>query len=392
VFKKCLDDFFIFFPMPIYLLFGILVNSVIAQTIISPFNAAVRINGRFAKESGEKGAVARVSFSGVEFIIAFEGTEASILLKSPGNVFSVTLDGKQMPPLDLSANSEEKHLIAKNLAKEIHVISIGKRTESAQGDAIFKGFEIKGVPQKKALPQKPKLKIEFLGNSITAGYGVLDSVKEHTYSPITQDVFSSYAGVAARELDAEMRTVAFSGRGIFRNRPDSGDSRTLPVFFPYISVNAKIPWGFSWQPDIAVIELGTNDFVLSAPDSAKFVNSVVKFSKQVRKKYPKAKIIITDGPMLNDLYPEGVPSLTLCRKFLDAAKNELVKHGILAHRFSFSPQDGSLGYGANWHPSKMQADKNGKELAEFILQNILLEISPTPPAKPPPPLSSPLSN
>jgi hypothetical protein len=351
--------------MPIYLLFGILVSNLIAQTIISPFDPAVRINGRFAKEVDGKGAIARVSFSGVEFAIAFEGTEASILLKSPGNVFSVALDGKQMPPLDLSASSEEKHSIAKNLAKGIHVISIAKRTESGQGDALFRGFEINGVAKKEALPQKPKLKIEFLGNSITAGYGVLDSVKEHTYSPITQDVFSSYAGVAARELNAEMRAVAFSGRGIFRNHPDSEDARTLPEFFPYVSVNAKISWDFSWQPDIAVIELGTNDFALSAPDSAKFVSSMVKFVHQVRDKYPKAKIIVTDGPMLNDFWPEGVPSLTLCRKFLDAAKSELSKQGISAHRFSFSPQDGSLGYGADWHPSKMQAEKNGRELAEF---------------------------
>jgi len=347
--------------VPIYLLFGILMSNVIAQTIVSPFDPAVRINGRFAREAD----IARASFSGVEFIIAFEGTEASVLLKSKGNVFSVVLDGKQMPPLDLSANFKEKHLIAKNLANGIHVLSIAKRTESIQGDVLFKGFEIKGVPQKEALPQKPKLKIEFLGNSITAGYGVLDSVKEHTYSPITQDVFSSYAGVAARELNAEMRTVAFSGRGIYRN-PDSRDQRTLPEFFPYISVNAKIPWDFSWQPDIAVIELGTNDFSVSAPDSAGFVNSVVKFSKQIREKYPDAQIIITDGPMLNDSWPRGVPSLTLCRKFLDAAKNELAKQGISVHRLSFSRQDGSLGYGADWHPSKKQSEKNGKELAEFI--------------------------
>ncbi|MDR2582847.1 MAG: GDSL-type esterase/lipase family protein [Fibromonadaceae bacterium] len=350
--------------MHIYLLFGILVSNVIAQTIISPFDSAVSINGRFAKEAD----IARASFSGVEFIIAFEGTEASILLKSPGNVFSVTLDGKQMPPLDLSANANEKHLIAKNLAKGIHVISVAKRTESIQGDALFKGFEIKGVPKKEALPQKPKLKIEFLGNSITAGYGVLDPVKEHTYSPKTQDVFSSYAGVAAKELDAEMRTVAFSGRGIFRNNSDSGDRRTLPEFFPYTSVNSKIPWDFSWQPDIAVIELGTNDFAVGAPDSAGFVNSMVKFAKQVKEKYPDAQIIITDGPMLNDFWPKGVPSLTLCKKFLDASKTELAKQGISVHRFSFSRQDGSLGYGADWHPSKRQAEKNGRELAEFVKQ------------------------
>jgi len=333
-----------------------------AQTIISPFDPAVRINGRFAQEA----EAARASFSGVEFTIAFEGTEASVLLKSPGNVFSIVIDGKQMPPLDLSANGEEKHLIAENLAQKTHVISVAKRTESAQGDAIFKGFEIMGVPKKEALPKKPKLKIEFLGNSITAGYGVLDTVKEHPYTPITQDVFSSYAGVVARELKAEMRTVAFSGRGVFRNQPDARDSLVLPDFFPYISVNSKIPWDFSWQPDIAVIELGTNDFAMGAPDSAQFVNAMVMFAKQVREKYPKAKIVMVDGPMLNDSWPKGVKSLTLCKKFLDAAKKELAKQHILVHRFSLSRQTGELGYGANWHPSKRQSEKNGKELAKFI--------------------------
>jgi lysophospholipase L1-like esterase len=341
-------------------------NILDKETIVSLLDSAVRVNGRFAKEVVGKDTVLRTSFSGTSFTIAFEGTEVSILLKSPANVFNVILNGKQIPPLDLSTNSDEKHLIAKNLEKGIHVITVAKRTESSQGDDIFKGFAVKGVPKKEALPFEPKLKIEFLGNSITAGYGVLDSVKENTYSPITEDVFSSYAGVAARELKAEIRTVAFSGRGIYRNHPDSKDDRPLPEFFPYVSVNANIPWDFSWQPDIVVINLGTNDFALGVPDSAKFVDSMVKFAKQINEKYPKAEIVIIDGPMLNDFYPEGVPSLTLCRDFLDAAKNELAKQGLAVHRFSLSPQDGSLGYGADWHPSKEQAEKNGKELAQFL--------------------------
>ena len=349
-----------------------LTNNVLASSIVvPPFDSAVRINGRFAKEIVNGNTAVITSFSGTAFTIAFKShgekeDEVYILLKSPGNVFSVTVNGKQAAPLDLSANNGEKHLIAKNLKKGVHLISVAKRTESSQGDDIFKGFQINGIPQKEALPSVPKLKIEFLGNSITAGYGVLDSVKENGFSPMTEDVFSSYAGVAARELNAQMRTVAFSGRGIYRNHPDSKDGRPLPDFFPYVSVNKNIPWDFSWQPDIAVISLGTNDFALGAPDSVKFVNSMIKFAKQVNEKYPKAKIVIIDGPMQNDSYPEGVKSLTLCRKYLDTAKNELTEQGLPVFRFSLSPQDGSSGYGADWHPSKKQSEKNGKELAEFL--------------------------
>ena len=334
--------------------------------IIPPLDPAILIEGRYAIEE----QAVRTSHAATSFSITFEGTEVSILLKSPGNVFSVFVDEKEMPPLDLSENNAEKHLIAKNLKNGEHKITVAKRTESSQGDDIFKGFEIVGAnPRGRPFPHdKPKkLKIEFLGNSVTAGYGVLDSVKENGYRPITESVFKSYAGVAAKALNAEMRTVAFSGRGIYRNNQEA-DTRPLPEFFPYIGVNNKIPWDFSWQPDIAVIELGANDFALGKPDSAKFVNATVKFAQQVSEKYPKAKIVIIEGPMLNDFYPEGVPSLTLCRKYLDTAKEELAKLGLTAYRFSLSPQDGSLGYGADWHPSERQSAKNGKEFADFITQ------------------------
>ena len=337
------------------------------ETILPPFDPAVRINGRFAKEIVNGDIAVRTSFSGTVYTAAFEGTEISIMLKSRGNVFNVILNGELTATLDLSLNNGEKHLIAKDLQKRVHVISVAKRTESSQGDDIFKGFHIKGISKKEALPLEPKLKIEFFGDSITAGYGVLDSVRENGYSPVTEDLFSSYAGVAAKELNAQMRAAAFSGRGIYRNHPDSKDNRPLPDFFPYISVNKNIPWDFSWQPDIAVINLGTNDFALGAPDCAKFVDSMIKFAKRINGKYPQAKIVIIDGPMLNDSYPQGFKSLTLCRQYLDTAKNELTKQGLPVFRFSLSPQDGSLGYGADWHPSKKQSEKNGKELAEFLL-------------------------
>ncbi|GHV12802.1 lipase [Fibrobacterales bacterium] len=338
---------------------------------VSAFDKAVRIDGQFEKVVSGKDTLARTSWSGTEYTLAFEGSKVSINLKSPANVFGVVIDGKEFPPLDLSTNSDELHLLAEKLEKGLHIVSVAKRTESSQGDDIFKGFEIVGVPKADALPPPPKLKIEFFGNSITAGYGVLDSVKEHDYAPITEDVFSSYAGVAAKELHAQMRTVAFSGRGIFINHPDSKDDRPLPAFFDKLGVNTTADTAdlsSNWQPDIAIIELGTNDFSRSvAPDSAKFVNAVIDFAKAIRKKYADANIVILDGPMLNDFYPEGVPSLSLCRKFLDAAKSELENRGFKKiHRFSLSPQDGSLGYGANWHPSKSQSLKNGKELAEFL--------------------------
>jgi len=147
-------------------------NALDSAIVVSPFDSAVRINGRFAKEAAAQDTVVRTSFSGTSFTIAFEGTDVGILLKSPGNVFGVIVNGEEMPPLDLSNNNGEYHVLAKNLEKRIHVVTVAKRTESSQGDDIFRGFKIKGFSKKEALPPVPELKIEFLGNSITAGYGV----------------------------------------------------------------------------------------------------------------------------------------------------------------------------------------------------------------------------
>jgi hypothetical protein len=36
------------------------------------------------------------------------------------------------------------------------------------------------------------------------------------------------------------------------------------------------------------------------------------------------------------------------------------------YRFDFAPHDGSLGYGADWHPSASQQKKMSSELVPFI--------------------------
>ena len=55
------------------------------------------------------------------------------------------------------------------------------------------------------------MKIEFVGDSITTGYGVRAKRSDEGYSVATQDVTLSYAYLTARALNAEMQIVAASG-------------------------------------------------------------------------------------------------------------------------------------------------------------------------------------
>ena len=56
-----------------------------------------------------------------------------------------------------------------------HTIEIFKRTEWDRGKTSFYGFQIKGNPKLLHKSEPPKRKMEFYGNSITAGYAVEDT-------------------------------------------------------------------------------------------------------------------------------------------------------------------------------------------------------------------------
>ncbi|MFA6837195.1 MAG: SGNH/GDSL hydrolase family protein [Fibrobacteraceae bacterium] len=261
-------------------------NAELSWQDISILDPSVRITGRVDYSVENQASVA---WSGSAFTIAFTGTEVKIKLSAPGSVFNVYIDS-DTTVLDLSQSNEEEHLLADNLSFGPHVVTVYKRTEAQYGSAIFKGFSILGTPSASILPALPTKRIEFIGNSITCGYGNLDSIKEHTFDILTEDHSFTYAAMAAKNLGAEEHTVCFSGRGMYRNNTGDTDG-TLPELFllqePYGS-----DWNFqTWMPDLVSINLGTNDFYLGIPDSAAFVNASVTFVKKIRTFYPSASIV-----------------------------------------------------------------------------------------------------
>jgi len=323
------------------------------------------------------------AWSGSAWEIRFNGTSAKILLEGQGSVFNVFVDSDTVPTsvLDLSTSQATEHLLAENLSAGTHTIKVFKRTEAQYGNATFMGFQIYGDSNLVEIPALTR-KIEFVGNSITCGYGNLDSVKEHSFDILTEDHFFTYVARSARAVNADFHSVCFSGRGVYRSNIGNMDDN-LPQLFNLVSPNTGITWDFSrWTPDVVTVNLGTNDFYQGIPDSVGFVQATIQFVKDIRGHYPLAKILILDGPMLSDYYPtaseadvasfptnpaKGYPSdyfikatngtytfksQTVCKRYLNAAKEALATEGeVNVARFSFPAQSASLGYGADWHPS-----------------------------------------
>ena len=86
-----------------------------------------------------------------------------------------------------------------------------------------------------------------------------------------------------------------------------------------------------------------------------------KFVSHLRDIYPKAKIVLLSGSMLS-----GKP-LDDVKRAMDTVVSERKQAGDSeVYRFDMSPQTGSLGYGANWHPSMRQQQKMANELTAYL--------------------------
>lgn len=172
--------------------------------------------------------------------------------------------------------------------------------------------------------------IEFIGDSITAGYGVAENAEELDYSTAAEDATKSYVYKAAEFLNADYSMVAYSGYGIYSGNIRSGEcgrnSRDLvPLFYENFSkkdyrnegyYDADASWKFEeFIPDLVVINLGINDeyYVKKFCKKEDFTVAYLGFIGNVRRNNPEAYIICAYGIMGGELF-EDIENAVECYK------------------------------------------------------------------------------
>ena len=170
-----------------------------------------------------------------------------------------------------------------------------------------------------------------------------------------------------RQLGAVASIIARSGIGAYRNYggPREGSPGfNMPAQYEYTLYNDHSErWDFSrWQPDIVCINLGTNDLSTEPYDTELLKQGYKKLLSQVRKGNPNAKVVFLCGSMLR-----GGKELDICKRILNEVTEEAHKAGDKqVYRFDFTPQNGSLGFGTDWHPSLQRHQKMADELTPFL--------------------------
>ena len=228
----------------------------------------------------------------------------------------------------------------------------------------FRGFVLdKGCHLVEA-PALPDRKIEFIGNSITCGYGVESINKSDPFEDETENHWLTYANIVSDSLKAQHTSISRSGIGVYRNYngPKTGDADNMPWQYEYTLFDQHDEkWDFAkYQPQLVCINLGTNDLSTKNYDIQLYEKNYRMFLKTVRSKYPHAKIVMLTGPML------GEKESSKQRTVLDRICADANKTDKNIYRFDFSFQKGDLGYGASWHPSMLQHRKMAAELLPFL--------------------------
>jgi hypothetical protein len=98
---------------------------------------------------------------------------------------------------------------------------------------------------------------------------------------------------------------------------------------------------------VVVINLGTNDFSVDVDPGQAYVTAMISFIAQIRGHYPSAPIVLTTSPML------GGDVHALQKGYLETAAASDPHTSVL----DIPPQDGADGFGCDYHPSEVTAQK-----------------------------------
>ena len=185
-------------------------------------------------------------------------------------------------------------VFADGLTSGEHTLRLLKLTESAEPLRVSE-VQIYGVePTLLSPPTVPSRRIEFIGDSITCGYGVWGT--RDGFVPFEEDPTVAYAFLTGESLHADTRLISWSGRGIVRAW-DGGFGNRFADFF-LRSERTEGTHDFSpWQPDVVVINGGTNDGNSGVVSDEEFEVGVEELYRLVRSVYPRAEILYFYGAM-----------------------------------------------------------------------------------------------
>lgn len=273
---------------------------------LSEKSQEVRFVGRY-----DFSTTPRAMWPGSSFIVSLQSISSAIIslnvlfqVDTTTNYFiNLLVDGKLYESYQISTTQSS---ITFSTAfdendDDIHEFQFMKVTESYCGDAIgtmgILEISVDGATVKS--PTAKETKFLFLGDSLTAAYGVEGS-SPCSFTASTENILDGYAGLTASYFDADFHVVAWSGKGVVRNygEPSRSSAEPMPTDYNRTFATDTLYWEPSlYEPDVVFVMLGTNDYsTVPHPTDSEFTTGLINFLSKIMSDYPTAKIIAACAP------------------------------------------------------------------------------------------------
>jgi lysophospholipase L1-like esterase len=289
---------------------------------------------------------------------------------------AVFLDDGEQPSRYFELDSPQaEYLVFAAKQPETHKITIRKMTENPKGKAGLIALRAEGCLAPAPVAPK-KLKLEFIGDSITCGFGNATQERDRMFYPLEENGWLAHPAVAARILDADFSTICYSGIAVMKWGMRLGD-RVMPAMgdlYPYTDrlieeMQGKTdefqPWHFAAnRPDVIILNLGTNDASIidftnqGAAGRQLFEEEYIAFLRLLREKNgPEPWIVCALGSMDYFLYDNIRQAASRFEGETGDSRIRCFKYG----RMRFID-----GFGGAGHPNTVTHQRMGQEIADFI--------------------------
>ncbi len=229
------------------------------------------------------------AWQGSSFAVSFSGQAilATIQLDHVEYI-RVIVDGDHFNSRRLKLKSEtHDYVLAENLQPGSHSVEVVKETYSGRGRLTLHALRVADGELIPIPRRKPRLRIQFYGDSNLAGHS-LGHEKDKGGGVHTGCHFT-FAGIAARMLDAEYQNISVGGARIL-GRPNS-----VMSFFDRMEYSQKsAPWQFDRFPaDVCVLNIGANNVGRSTPEEIS--KDYLSLLRRLRKVHPSSHIVVMNG-------------------------------------------------------------------------------------------------
>ena len=293
--------------------------------------------------------------TGIE--VAFAGTQLSAQLSvSAKSKVRVYVDGDtEGKALVLENTTAKKTVLCENLQDGVHTVRILKAASPMYGRVYLPNtaaFATDGTFL--SVREKSELKIEFIGDSITAGCGANGTSVEANQTVENSDPTLAFTYLTAQALGADFSMMALEGICA-----KDGATNSYDLYNRYSPNNYGAYDPSSFDADIVVLALGENDVWHATSDQFPNYNlelfraDYADMLRLIRAAHPNAKIVCVYGMMPASAQVAGVQAMK--GAIADTGDNNITTLQLTTNE-----------RGANYHPNASAHKSNATKLTRHI--------------------------